>query len=157
MQCRGIGPHLTVRGKSHGFSRVVAGSWGIFSSYSGDDPSKLMFVHRHQDSCLVKRDTLGISSRLGRAIETLLDLRLETQCPFPVATGILGFLSIFKKRRALSPFEALNSACLLGCKRDVRPLFKLRWGTRPFPSVSTGDSDIPSPCEMKEEPAFKSL
>ena len=33
-QCRGIGPHLAGQGKSHGFSRVVAGTWGIFSSYS---------------------------------------------------------------------------------------------------------------------------
>ena len=40
-QCRGIGPHLVGRGKSHGFSRVVAGTWGIFSSYSGDVHSKL--------------------------------------------------------------------------------------------------------------------
>ena len=35
MQCRGIGPHLVARGKSHGFSRVVAGTSGIFSSYDG--------------------------------------------------------------------------------------------------------------------------
>ena len=28
-------------GKSHGFSRVAAGTWGIFSSYSGDVHSKL--------------------------------------------------------------------------------------------------------------------
>ena len=34
-QCRGIGPHLTGRGKSHGFSRVATGTWGIFSSYGG--------------------------------------------------------------------------------------------------------------------------
>ena len=34
-QCRGIGPHHAGRGKSHGFSRVAAGTWGIFSSYSG--------------------------------------------------------------------------------------------------------------------------
>ena len=33
MQCRGIGPHLVARGKSHGFSRVPAGTWVIFSSY----------------------------------------------------------------------------------------------------------------------------
>ena len=26
MQCRGIGPHLAARGKSHGFSRVVEGT-----------------------------------------------------------------------------------------------------------------------------------
>ena len=35
MQCREIGPHLVARGKSHGFSRVAAGTWGIFSSYDG--------------------------------------------------------------------------------------------------------------------------
>ena len=42
-QCRGIGPHLAERGKSHGFSRVAAGTWGIFSSYGGDVHSKLEF------------------------------------------------------------------------------------------------------------------
>ena len=40
MQCRVIGPHLMARGKSHGFSRVAAGTWGIFSSYDGDAHSK---------------------------------------------------------------------------------------------------------------------
>ena len=35
MQCRGIGPHLMVSWKSHGFSRVAAGTWGKFSSYDG--------------------------------------------------------------------------------------------------------------------------
>ena len=30
--------------KSHGFSRVVAGTWGIFSSYGGDVHSKLQCV-----------------------------------------------------------------------------------------------------------------
>ena len=43
-QCRGIRPHLAARGKSHGFSRVAAGTGGIFSSYSGDVHSKLEFV-----------------------------------------------------------------------------------------------------------------
>ena len=27
VQCRGIGPHLVARGKSHGFSGVAAGTW----------------------------------------------------------------------------------------------------------------------------------
>ena len=44
MQCRGIEPHLLARGKSHGFSRVAAGTWGIFSSYDGDAHSKREFV-----------------------------------------------------------------------------------------------------------------
>ena len=40
MQCSGIGPHLVARGKSHEFSRVAAGTWGISSSYDGDAHSK---------------------------------------------------------------------------------------------------------------------
>ena len=38
MQGRGIGPHFAPKGNSHRFSRVAVGTWGIFSSYSGDDP-----------------------------------------------------------------------------------------------------------------------
>ena len=34
---QGNQPHLAGRGKSHGFSRVAAGTWGKFSSYSGED------------------------------------------------------------------------------------------------------------------------
>ena len=45
MQCRVIGPHLVARGKSHGFPRVAAGTWGIFSSYDGDAHSKREFVY----------------------------------------------------------------------------------------------------------------
>ena len=41
---RGIGPHLVARGKSHGFSRVAAGTLGIFSSYDRDAHSKRVFV-----------------------------------------------------------------------------------------------------------------
>ena len=60
MQCRGIRPHLVARGKSHGFSRVAAGTWGIFSSYGGDVNSILGFVQRSQDTCLGMRDTSGM-------------------------------------------------------------------------------------------------
>ena len=37
---QGIGPRLVARGKSHWFSRVAAGTWGIFTTYSGDVHSK---------------------------------------------------------------------------------------------------------------------
>ena len=43
-QCRGSGPHLAARGKSHEFSRVAAGTWGIFSSYGRDGHLKVGFV-----------------------------------------------------------------------------------------------------------------
>ena len=60
------------------FSRVAAGTWGMFSSYGGNGPSTLMFVQRCQDSCLVEMDTSGFSSRLGRPIRMPLEARLET-------------------------------------------------------------------------------
>ena len=59
MQCRGIGPHLVESGKSHEFSPVAAGTWSIFSSYSGDGHLTLGFVQRSQESCLFMTDTSG--------------------------------------------------------------------------------------------------
>ena len=103
------------------------------------------------------RDTSGVSSRLGRAIRMLLEVRRETQCPSLVATVILGFLAIFNKTQASSSFEALNSACPSRCQSDVRPPFQMWWGSSSFSRVSKRDSDIPSSCEMKDEPLFKPL
>ena len=103
------------------------------------------------------RDNSGITSRLGRAIGIFLEVRWKTQHPFHVATVLLGFLSIHKRSQESSPIEGLNSACLSRCQRDVRPPVEMRRGTRAFAVVSTGDSDIPSPCERKHEPAFKPL
>ena len=59
-QFRRIGPHLAARGKSHGFSQVAAGTWGIFSSYVGDVHSKLEFVQWSQHTCLGMRDNSGM-------------------------------------------------------------------------------------------------
>ena len=58
-QCRRIGPHLSVSGKSHVFSRVVAGTWGMFSSCGGGSDLKLLFVQLRQESCLVMMDNSG--------------------------------------------------------------------------------------------------
>ena len=80
-----------------------------------------------------------------------------TEVHFLVETLILGFLSIFKKSQASSPFEALNSVCLSRCQRDVIHAVQMRQRTTAFSWVSTGDSDIPTSCEMKHEPDFKSL
>ena len=46
----------------------------------------------------------------------LLEVRWETKRPFLVGIVTLGFLSIFKKSQASSPFEALNSARLSRCQ-----------------------------------------
>ena len=50
--------------------------------------SKAMFVQRHQESYIVGRDILDFSTNLGRSIGTPLEVRRETQGPFPVATRI---------------------------------------------------------------------
>ena len=81
----------------------------------------------------------------------------EAKRPLLVSTVILVFLSIFTKSQALSPFEAMNSAHLSMCQKDVRPSVQKRWRTMAFSRVSTGDSITPSSCEMKYEPAFKPL
>ena len=94
---------------------------------------------------------------LGRKIQTLLEVRLEAKLPLLVGTVTLVFLSIFTKSQASSPFEALNSAHLSKSQMDVRPSVQKRLRTMAFSRVSTGDSVIPSSCEMKYEPAFKPL
>ena len=102
-------------------------------------------------------DTCRISLRFGRAIQTLLVVMQETQGTFLVATVILVFLSIFNKSQASSPFGALISTCLSVCQRDVSPPVQIRRGPSAFSRVSRGDSELPSSCEMKDEPAFKPL
>ena len=94
---------------------------------------------------------------LGRKIQTLLEASREAKRPLLVGTVILLFLSIFTMNQASSPFEALNSVHLSKSQMDVRPSVQKRLRTMAFSRVSTGDSDMPSSCEMKDEPAFKAL
>ena len=84
-------------------------------------------------------------------------MRQETEVHFLVLTVILGFLFIFKKSQASSPYEALNSMCLSRVQRDVRPPVQMRQKPMAFSRVSTGVSDMSSSCEMKDEPEFKPL
>ena len=94
---------------------------------------------------------------LSRTVRTHLEVKQEIEVHFLVGTVILGFLSIFKKSNALSPFEALNSVCPSRCQSDVIPPVQMRRRPTAFSRVSTGDSDIRSSCDMKHELKFKSL
>ena len=89
---------------------------GIHSRVTAGMPIQNLFVQTRQDACLVMTDTSGTSTRLGRAIWTLLGVRRETESPFLVATVILVFLSIFNRSQSLLTFEALNSAYPRGVK-----------------------------------------
>ena len=112
-------------------TRVCSARSGLLSSYDGH---------------------LGKLIMLGRKIQTLLEVSQEAKCPLLFGTFILVFLSIFMKSQASSPFEALNSAHLSKSQMDVRHSVQKRLRTMAFSRVSTGDSDIPSSCEMKNEP-----
>ena len=63
----------------------------------------------------------------------------------------------FQMSQASSPFEAVNSVCLSRYQSDVIPPIQMRRRTMSFSRVSTGDSNIPSSCEMKHEPEIKTL
>ena len=84
-------------------------------------------------------------------------MRQETEFHFLFGTVMLGLLSIFKKSQASSPYEALNSLCLAWGKRDVRPPVQMRRTPMAFSKVSTGNSEMPSSVEMKDEPEFMPL
>ena len=86
-----------------------------------------------------------------------MEEKQETEVHFLFGTVILGFLSIFKKSKASSTFEALNSVCLSRCQSDMIPPVQMRWRHTAFSRASTGDSDIPSSCDMKHEPKLKPL
>ena len=94
---------------------------------------------------------------LGRKIQTLLEVSWEAKHPLLVGKIILVLLSIFTKSQASSPFEALNSTHLSKSQMDVRHSVQKRLRTMAFSRVSTGESDIHSSCEMKDEPALKAL
>ena len=85
-------------------------------------------------------DNSGVYTRLGRTIRMLLEVRQETKVHLLFGTVILGFLSIFKKSQASSPYEALNSVCLSRGQKDVRPPVQMRQTPTAFSRVSTLDS-----------------
>ena len=86
-----------------------------------------------------------------------MKVRREAKVPLLVGTVILVFLSIFTKSQSSSPLEAMNSAHLSMCQKDVRPSVQKRWRIMAFSRIYTGDSVNSSSSEMKYEPAFKPL
>ncbi len=63
----------------------------------------------------------------------------------------------FHEESGIVSFGGTDLRVPLEFSKDVRPPVAMRWGTRSFSVVSTGDSDILSSWEMQDEPAFKSL
>ena len=105
MQCQGIKPDLVARGKSHGFSRVASGTWDIFSHHGGDGPSKVVYVAT-SGLLSICEEQLAILLEAWKHNRDPCQKELVAQVPFLPATGILGFLSIFKRSQPSSNFES---------------------------------------------------
>ena len=86
-----------------------------------------------------------------------MEVRQETEVHFLFGRVMLGLLSIFRKSQASSLYEAFNSVCLSRGHREVRPPVQMTLTPTAFSRVSTGDSDMFSCCEMKDEPEFMRL
>ena len=93
---------------------------------------------------------------LGRTIRSLLEVSREAKRPLLIGK-VYWYFYQFSRSQASSPLEAMNSAQLSMCQKDVRPSVQKRWRTMAFSRVSTGDSVISSSYEMKYEPAYKPL
>ena len=63
----------------------------------------------------------------------------------------------FQEESGLVTFRTIELRGSLEVSRVVRHPLQMRRGTRVFSRVSKQDSDIPSSCEMKDEPACKPL
>ena len=98
------------------FFSSCGGNLGYVLELWRGEPLKTFDVQRLQDSYLVTMDTSIIETTLGRTTRTLLQVRQGTEVNFLVGRVILGFLSIFKKSQALSPFEALIPCASQGVK-----------------------------------------
>ena len=91
-RCSGKGPHLALRGESHGFPRGLEGIWGFFSSCDVDLMDPLVLPQESQVIVRVARGLSGFLSSQCRGIGPHLELRLEPQGSSPVLTWISGFL-----------------------------------------------------------------
>ena len=63
----------------------------------------------------------------------------------------------FQEESGIVTFGSIDLHVPPEVSRDMTHLVQRSQGHRAFSRVSTGDSDIPSSCEMKDEPAFKPL
>ena len=63
----------------------------------------------------------------------------------------------FQEESSLVSFGNLELREPLEVSRNVRPPVQKTRGNRVSSRISTQDSDIPSSCQMKDEPAFKPL
>ena len=63
----------------------------------------------------------------------------------------------FKEEPSIITLRSIEFCVPLKVSKGCEALVQMRHRPMAFSSVSTGDSEKPSSCEMKDEPAFKPL
>ena len=79
MQCRGIGPHLVATGKSHGFSRVAAGNWGIEKRWAGEKQAGIKIARRNINNLRYTDDTTLVAEREEELKSILMKVKEESE------------------------------------------------------------------------------
>ena len=141
-------------------------SW-FFSSYGGNLGYVLNLQRGQPLETFVCSATSGLLSRYDGHLRNLNYAWQYNTDAFVFESGDRGSLSSwksdiripvhFQKESGIVTFEALNSVCLSRYQRDVIPPVQMRRRPSSFSRVSSEDSDIPSSCDMKTEPALKPL
>ena len=157
MQCRGIGPHLVAKGKSRVFSRVAAGSWGVFLRYGVDCTSKIMFFSATSGHLSSNEGHLGNYFEAWQGNRDTS--RREAGNPGPLSSSNMDIeIPINSQEEShIFTFRSIEFHMPLEVQRDVRPPVEVRRGPKASSSVCTKNSLNPSSCKMKDQPAFKPL
>ena len=79
------------------------------------------------------------------------------QAYFIIWNSYIGIPSNFQEESCIHTFWSNELSAPLDVSKGCEALCPERWRTMAFSRVSTGNSDIASSCEMKDEPAFKAL
>ena len=115
-RCIGKGPHLALRGESHGFPRGLAGSLVFLSSCDMELRVLLVLPLGSQVSFKVVTGTSGFLSSHCRGNRPQIDLCPETPGSSPVGDRDLWVaLKVHLGSQASSRVEGRNSALLSSC------------------------------------------
>ena len=128
-------PNLTLRGKSRGFSLVVAGSLGFFSSCDGELREPLMLPQGSQVSIRVARASAGVLWSHIRGIRPQFAWKGESQGVSRVAAESVGSLELPRGPEGASHLVSGKSGHLWSCEGPLRIPLKLVQGLGPHVEV----------------------
>ena len=143
-RCRAKGPHLALRQKSHGFSRVVAGRFTFLLSCHGDLREPLVLPQGSQVSFQVSRDRAGLLSSHCRGIGLHLALRGRISWCFSSCSRKIWFLlDLSCGHQGTSHIASGKSGLLSSCEGHLGISVEMLQGHRASSLIEEGNSGFP--------------